>query len=316
MKKIATKVSKRLKKLKTSKVIDLGEYRHQRTELKDLFDEITTTDKAIESGQEPLHAVYTYAQNLLSVLAEILQEIPEPSLVRLFDIIDEAHEQYLPGGPPMSPLSNSYFNCWLLFDVSAGLQKETLATIIIDLASQLGLHRKMVEVIQLMQNSRMGIYEYLGRQDDKVLLRELTSDEIIPCICPAGYYGLYEEELWFARILPPVFGLFDYSLVFTTPYLLIDPDARSWLAYLERTISNKKSKKAATSLENLMKYGLSHNYWNEYIHQAYVNFKPEVIYLKGLPDVGRSRPHFSDNPVYKAILPETDSLFSTLVKQQ
>jgi hypothetical protein len=78
--------------------------------------------------------------------------------------------------------------------------------------------------------------------------------------------------------------------------------------YLDRTISKKKTMTTATSQENLMKYGLSDNYWNEYIHQAYVNFKPELIYLKGLPDEGSSRPHFSDNPAYKAILPETKLL--------
>ena len=38
----------------------------------------------------------------------------------------------------------------------------------------------------------------------------------------------------------------------------------------------------ANSLENLMKQGLSDNYWNETIFQAYVNHKPDVIYLQRL----------------------------------
>ena len=204
----------------------------------------------------------------------------------------------------MSSLTNSYFNCWLLFDVAVGLQKETLATIIIDLAKEFRLHPKMVEVFQLMQNSRMGLYEYWGNEKGKVLLRELTKDNVIPCLCPAGYQGQTPGEIWFVRILPPVFELFDYSLVFTTPYVLLNPDTLHWLDYLERTMSKKKTRTTVTSLENLMKYGLSDGYWNEYIHQAYVNFKPELVYLEGLPDVGRSRPHFSDTPKYKAILPE------------
>ena len=305
MRKIATKVSKKLKKVKVNKIIDLGEYRKQKKELETLFGEVHTTEDAIKSGKDPLHAVYTHAQNLLAVLVEILQEIPEPALDRFFNTINAAHEEYQPtGGPPMSSLTDSYFTCWLMFDVAVGLQKETLATVIIDLAQQLGLHQEMVEVFQLMQNSRMGIYEYLGNEDDKVLLRELNKDEVIRCICPAGHQGQYMGELWFARILPPVFGLLEYSLVFTTPYLLLDPETEHWLGYLDRTISKKKTKITATSQENLMKYGLSDNYWNEYIHQSYVNFKPELIYLKGLPDVGNSRPHFSDSPEYRAILPE------------
>lgn len=308
MRKIATKVSKKLKKAKANKVIELGEYRKQKKDVEALFDEVTTAEDAIESGKDPLHAVYTHAQNLLSVLAEVLQDIPEPALARFWNTIEAAQEEYQPGGPPMSPLTNSYYNCWLLFDVAVGLQKETLTTIIIDLANQFGLHQKMVEVFQHMQNSRMGVYEFLGNESGKVLLRELTKDEVITCICPAGHQGKQKGELWFARILPPVFDLFDYCLVFTTPYILLNPDNEHWLKYLERTISKKKTKTTATSLENLMKYGLSDGYWNEYVHQAYVNFKPELVYLEGLPDVGTSRPHFSDSPKYKAILPEARQL--------
>ena len=100
--------------------------------------------------------------------------------------------------------------------------------------------------------------------------------------------------------------MFDYSLVFTTPYILLNPTTEGWLEYLNRTISKKKSRTTANSLENLMKYGLSDNYWNEYIFQAYVNFKPELIYLEGLPDVRSSRPQSTDNPTFASILPETN----------
>lgn len=306
MRKIATKIAKKLKKVKANKVIDLSEYRKQKKEVENLFSEVHTAEESIESGKDPLHAVYTHAQNLLSVLVETLQEIPDPALDRFFKTINAAHEAYQPEGPPMSPLTNSYFSCWLMFDVAVGLQKETLTTIIIDLAKQLGLHQQMVEVFQLMQNSRMGIYEYIGNKDDKVLLKELTTDEVITCICPAGHHGQYKGELWLVRILPPVFGMFDYSLVFTTPYILLNPTTEGWLEYLNRTISKKKSRTIANSLENLMKYGLSDNYWNEYIFQAYVNFKPELIYLEGLPDVSSSRPQSTDNPNFASILPETN----------
>jgi hypothetical protein len=107
------------------------------------------------------------------------------------------------------------------------------------------------------------------------------------------------------RILPPVLGPFDYSVIFTTPYVLLSPDKNSWEAYLNRTISDKKTKTTANSLENLMKQGLSDNYWNEYIFQAYVNHQPDVIYLMGLPDVSTSRPHYSDVSKYALILPDS-----------
>ena len=166
-----------------------------------------------------------------------------------------------------------------MFDITAGLNKETLTTIIIDLANQFGLHKDMVKVMQTMQDSRLGIYEFMGRKGNKILLRELTGNEIIPCICSAGYQGKHQGELWLVRVLPLVLAPFDYSVIFTTPYVLLSPDKNSWEAYLKRTISDKKTQTTANSLKNLIKYGLSDNYWNKTIFQSYVNYKPEVIYF-------------------------------------
>ena len=305
MRKIASKVSKRLSKVKTGNVIDLSDYRQQKKAAEELFDQIATAEQNIRAGRDPLHAVYIHAQNLLSVLAEYLQDVPEPSLNRFFSTVEAANNTYVPQGPPMSPLTVSYFNCWLLFDLSFGIDKETLTTIIIDLANQFGLDKQMIAVMNALQRSRMGIYEFMGQENDKVLLRELTGNDIITCLCPAGYQGSHPGELWFARIVPPALGLFDYSLVFTTPYVLLDPDKKSWIAYLNRTIGGKKTRTTASSLENLMKYGLSENYWHEYIFESYDNHRPEVVFLKGLPDIRSSRPHHTNNPEFASILPDS-----------
>jgi hypothetical protein len=44
-----------------------------------------------------------------------------------------------------------------------------------------------------------------------------------------------------------------------------------------------------------MKYGPSRKYWNEFVTEAYVNFRSDVIYLTGLPDIPESLPHSSAN---------------------
>ena len=65
-------------------MIDLNEYRQQKKATEALFNQIITTEKAIKLGHDPLHAVYIHTQNLLSILVEVLDVIPEPSLSRLF----------------------------------------------------------------------------------------------------------------------------------------------------------------------------------------------------------------------------------------
>jgi hypothetical protein len=307
MRKIAVKVSRRINKVQTNKVIDLNAYRHQKKATEDLFSQIITTEAAIKSGLDPLYSVYIHTQNLLSVLVEVLQEIPEPSLSPFFNSIAAATDTYVPSCPPMSPLTNSYFNCWSMFDLCAGLHQETLATIIVDLAKQFGLHQNMVTVMQAMQDSRMGIYEFMGRKDGKILLRELIGNEIVPCICPAGYLGTQPGELWFVRILPPVLGPFDYSVIFITPYVLLSPGKDGWEAYLNRTVGSKKTRTTATSLQNLMKHGLSGHYWHEYIFQAYANHQHDVVFLQGLPDISSSRPHHTVTANYASLLPDAPS---------
>ena len=37
------------------------------------------------------------------------------------------------------------------------------------------------------------------------------------------------------------------------------------------------------------------SYWHEYILESYVNHRPDMIFLKGLPDVEESRPHSRAN---------------------
>jgi hypothetical protein len=158
MRKIAAKVSKRISKLSAIKIIDLNEYRRQKKETESLFDDIMTAESAIQTGYDPLHAIYIHTQNLLSVITEALQAVPEPALNRFFDTIAAADELYMPSGPPMSPLTTSYFNCWLLFDLKVGLDQETLTTLIVDLQRHFGLDKNTLAVMQSMQESRMGVY--------------------------------------------------------------------------------------------------------------------------------------------------------------
>ncbi|WP_157735731.1 hypothetical protein [Granulosicoccus antarcticus] len=82
----------------------------------------------------------------------------------------------------------------------------------------------------------------------------------------------------------------DEHIVFTTPYLLIAPGETEWLAYMDRVLPAESPAKRHAAYLNHMKYGPARNYWTEFVFEAYVNFKPEVIFLEGLPDVAESRP--------------------------
>ena len=254
----------------------------------------------IEDGCDPLHAAYAAMQNLVSVFAESVSVLPE--LKAYCDIAGPAEEEYMPTGPPMSPLTGSYFTCWAFFDLQFGPDRETITTCLLEVAEHLGYSADMIRVLELMQASRMGIYEHCGNQRGLVQLTELVSRKAYLCHVPAGYSG-EKGQRWLVRILPAINDSFDYNVVFNTPYILTDQTETDWTAFLKRTLLTMGELNDAKTLHALMKYGPETHYWNEYIFQAFHHSQNNAIFLAGLPDVKDSLPH-GDLCKKKAALPK------------
>jgi len=133
-------------------------------------------------------------------------------------------------------------------------------------------------------------YIYAQNQTS-VMAEQLTVlPEMERAICPSGYTG-QPGELWYARVLPPPVAGSDDHVVFTTPYLLVEPGEREWLAYFDRTLPEGPPDKRIAAYERRMKWGPARDYWTEFVFEAYLNHRHDVIYLRGLPDVPESCPH-------------------------
>jgi hypothetical protein len=242
----------------------------------------------VQEGHDPIHSVYVHVQNITSVFAENVSPLPECR--QYYKIVEKAEDEYMPAGPPMSPLTGSYFTTWAFFDVRFGPDKETMGTCLIDLADLLDMDPRIVEATREFQRSRMGIYEHLGSAGGRCRLRELITDREFTCYCTSGYVGR-PGELWYVRVCPPLWGRADYWVTVTTPYVFVRMAKADWVAYLNRAMLQVKIKDDEKKLERLMKYGLSTNHWNEYIFLAYVNHQHDAIFLTGSPDVKGSLPH-------------------------
>lgn len=240
----------------------------------------------------PAHAVYVYAQNQVSVMSEQLTALKE--MDRFVRLLAKAEDEYMPSGPPMSPITRSFFSCWALFDACVGLADETIGTTTMAVGSAFGMHDELVRVIGLMQDSRMAVYAHEGTDKDRVVLRELVTDRVCKAICPSGYRGR-KGELWYVRVLPPPVPDLEEHVVFTTPYLLIEPSEHEWQAYFRRTLPDAPSVERIAKYEHHMKFGPARDYWSEFVFEAYVNHRSDVIFLTGLPDVAESRPHSRAN---------------------
>lgn len=253
-------------------------------------EELPDIEELVELGHDPLHAVYILAQNFSSLFAERISELEE--FDEYCEIVGDAQDEYLPGGPPMSPLSMSYFTLWAFFDVRFGPDRETIGTCLLDLADALGMDEIQVEATRNLQQSRMGIYEHCGTSSSLVRLRELVTGCEFHCRSTSGYRGK-KGELWYCRLCPPLADLaefHDYHIVMTSPYVLINTTVDDWTAYLKKNIAGSPEDPAA-ALADFLKFGPTLRHWHEFVLEAYHHHQFDAIFLAGLPDVKGSLPH-------------------------
>jgi hypothetical protein len=195
----------------------------------------------------------------------------------------------MPGGPPMSPLTGSYFTTRAFFDLRFGPDDETIGTCLLDVADPLGLGEDVAGAVRLMSGTGMGIDEHAGIKGGRCVLRESITDDEFECYVPAGY-PWSKGELWFVRLCPPL-GPVGYHVAFTTPYVLTGFGKADWTAYLSKSLIGLTAPEKRRRPGELLKYGREPNFWNEFLFQAYHHHRHDAIFLTGLPDMPGSLPH-------------------------
>ena len=118
---LAQRLLKSIAKLRQQKVIDFAAFSAGKRQALAVQTSVISTDRLAEL--HPLHARYVAVQHQVSVMSDQLLMLP--LLARLFKIFEDAEDIYLPAGPPMSPLTSSYFFYWVTFDAAVGIHQET-----------------------------------------------------------------------------------------------------------------------------------------------------------------------------------------------
>lgn len=238
-----------------------------------------------------LHQRALLAVNLLIDLAALILDFSEVS--KLTNILQRAEDLYVPNGPPMSPISRSFFTFWSLFDCSANSKsRETIGSTLYAITKSFGLSSTQLTTTEALLNSRMGLYTHVGFDGDKVLLREFITNKLYPCIVTSEYRG-QSGKVWFVRVFAPLDpeGPQDF-ITLTTPYVFKSEDPRDWKAYFDRALPPQSSPDSRiAAYENLMKWGLDPTFWCEFIFEAYSDYITEAVFLEGFPDQPETRPH-------------------------
>ena len=257
-----------------------------------LMAEIKSIESLVANGHHPLHAAYVRAQNYLSVFAELAS--PLRAFKDFTAVVGDAEESYMPGWPPMSPVSVTFFTSWALLDLPVGATGETICSCAVKIGRAFGMPADFASTLEAMGGSAMGIYQHRGWRDGLVGLRDILDNQVYRCIVPSGYRGA-EGELWYVRLLPQLTEAFAHGVAFTSPYVLRGTTDADWLAFFERQERTPSAlatpEETALRGKALFKQGPDPNFWNEYVLLAYHNASDSAIELCGVPDLPETLPH-------------------------
>jgi hypothetical protein len=281
---ISKRLIQRLQSFRNQKILPLDEIR----QAKKMVEEANFPKMEEVHHLEPVHGLYIHVFNTLVAMLEQMAGLPE--LEEFCEIIEKADEEYTPSGPPMSPLTRSFFNGWAFLDLQAGKDKETFASVILEVFKLFPANPEFVKTLRLLANSRMGLYQNIGTDGPYVLLKEVLTSETLHVYTPLRYRGTV-DELWYLRLLPPPFPEVRHHTAFTTPYVFFERELRGWERFLTRTLPKHSQENLPRALHNFFKFGPSRHYWNEFVFEAHLNHQTEACYLTGLPDLPETRPH-------------------------
>jgi hypothetical protein len=255
-------------------------------------------EEMLEDGVDPQFVLYSTVQTQLLMMAAMLDQ--SGIVDQYHEIFESALDTYMPGFPPMSPVTDSYFHSWALYDLEFGDDGDNIGRIAADITAEMGMPLELRELCGKLLNSRMGIYETIDVDSDLIVVRELITGHELLVDVPTGYFG-EEGDLRFVRLGPPAIPDAEYFTELTTPYILEGRSADDWCRYLKSVMPQSvvsEDGSPSTLIEDrlaaVFKEDRGPMPWLEFVFQGYRGFEEDVIFLTGIPDVPASLPHGED----------------------
>jgi hypothetical protein len=246
-----------------------------------------------------------------------------PAFRSLARFHDEVEEEYMPGGPPQSPVYGSFAMQFILGSVPQGLGNETPHSVLARLLLRDPSRARLQRMAQSLADARFELYRVTSASSHRAELEPVRSRGALSVhltgpFLRAGDFGLM-------RVLS-----FDNQLfIADSPYLL-KANEQDWLEHLARVVAQQqpptaapvsqkasklgskeqarrrqkdKAKAARNEPEEVIKrylqFGLSERYWLDYVMDAYAGERRGIVFLAGVPDRPDLLPHsaeYQDKP--------------------
>jgi hypothetical protein len=283
--------------------------------LNDLFpgDAFLEAVRAVEQGAEPgepkLPAdIQHFYEHYCVVVRAAAQLLHAPAFDGLARFQEDIEDEYTPGGPPQSPVYDSFSTQLVLGSVRQGIGSETPYSVLARLLLRDPSRAPLQSMAQSLAHSRFDLYRVkaAGRNDaelEPVRGGGAFSVRLIDPFLRQGDFGLMR-----------VLRFDDKLFIADSPYLLQASEDK-WRQHLERVVALKQDPTPAPAPRNTgklsskeqarrrqkdkakasrhepeevikryLQFGLSDRYWLDYIMDAYAGERNGIVFLAGVPD--------------------------------
>lgn len=218
---------------------------------------------------------------LCFIVWDIIKESPDldPNVLKHAKMVHQTESNYAIG-TSMTPIWDSFFNCWAFFDVKIEKTDETLGQFISTILADMPESAPILSLLEEACNSRLGFYLQVERQDENTLvLKDLLTNELL--VTDILFSGSEDGQILFGRLFPNLNN--DRWVCIQTPYIVNDTTPQDVTDYLQEHKLLDKNLKPVPAANEFFKQGPSKYYWFDYIAQQAEGQQEECILLDGLP---------------------------------
>jgi len=250
-----------------------------------------------------------------AVTRAAVQLLGAPAFEPLARFHDQVEDEYMPGGPPQSPVYDSFAMQFVLSSVPQGIANETPYSVLARLLLRDPSRARLQAMAQCLADSRFDLYRVKGASTDAAEVELVRGGGALSVgltgpFLRAGDWGLMR-----------VLQFDDRSFIADSPYLLKARE-EDWRQYLARVVAQQqgaastsapqkasklsskeqarrhqkdKARAARNEPEEIirrhLKFGPSPRYWLDYVMDAYAGERRGIVFLAGVPDRPELLPH-------------------------
>ncbi|HKY40310.1 MAG TPA: hypothetical protein VJN18_30460 [Polyangiaceae bacterium] len=272
-----------------------------------------------ETGEAELpEEVKPFFGHYCVVVRAAAQLLGAPAFDSLARFHDEVEEEYMPGGPPQSPVYDSFSMQFVLGSVRQGIGNETPYSVLARLLQRDPSRSRLQCMAQSLADARFELYRVRSTGDHRADIEPVRGGTALSVRLTGPF--LRTGDFGLMRVLP-----FDNEhFIADSPYLL-KASAQDWLDHLARIVvqqqalgatsasqkasklsskeqarrrQKEKAKAARNEPEEIIKrylqFGLSDRYWFDYVMDAYAGERRGIVVLAGVPDRPELLPHSTE----------------------